>query len=480
MKNKLCDNAMTFEDCELAIVRHAVDENEKKQGEKIVNSEDVKKIINIVEDFLIRKKRICYGGTAINNILPNYDQFYNKDLEIPDYDFFSNTALEDAKELADIYYAQGFDEVEAKAGIHYGTFKVFVNFIPVADITYLEEEIYDSIYKDALNRAGIKYAPPNFLRMSMYLELSRPEGDISRWEKVIKRLTLLNKNYPLSPEINCDAIDFQRDFEKPYSIEERESLYFLVRDVLIEQGCVFFGGYASSMYSRYMSKNRKNIVQKIPDFDVLYEDPEKCALVVQERLHENGFKHIKTVFHEAIGELIPERIQITVGKETLAFIYKPVACHNYNKVFINGKEINIATIDTMLSFYLAFIYTKKPYLNKERILCMAQFLFDVEQENRLNQKGLLKRFTINCYGKQSTIESIRAEKTAKYKELSSKRGTYEYDMWFLKYSPSYAYEKKEKKSTAASKSMRKQQKQQKQQKKRTQQKTKKVRFLNIF
>jgi hypothetical protein len=163
-----------------------------------------------------------------------------------------------------------------------------------------------------------------------------------------------------------------------------------------------------------------------------------------------------------------------VGKETLAFIYKPVACHNYNKVFINGKEINIATIDTMLSFYLAFIYTKKPYLNKERILCMAQFLFDVEQENRLNQKGLLKRFTINCYGKQSTIESIRAEKTAKYKELSSKRGTYEYDMWFLKYSPSYAYEKKEKKSTAASKSMRKQQK------KRTQQKTKKVRFLNIF
>jgi len=473
MKKKVCENGMTFEDCELAILRHAVDENEKKQGEKVVNSEDVKKIIQIVEDFLIHKKRICYGGTAINNILPKYDQFYNKDLEIPDYDFFSKTALEDAKELADIYYAQGFDEVEAKAGMHYGTFKVFVNFIPVADITYLEEEIYDSIYKDSISRAGIRYAPPNFLRMSMYLELSRPEGDISRWEKVIKRLTLLNKNYPLTPDINCDAIDFQRDFEKPYSIEERESLYFLVRDVLIEQGCVFFGGYASSMYSRYMSKNRKNIVKKIPDFDVLYEDPEKCSLVLQERLHENGFKHIKTVFHEAIGELIPERIQITVGKETLAFIYKPVACHNYNQVYISGKEINIATIDTMLSFYLAFIYTKKPYLNKERILCMAQFLFDVEQENRLNQTGLLKRFTIQCYGKQPTIESIRAEKTAKYKELSSKRGTYEYNMWFLKYSPSYGQEKKEKKSPDA-KTIKKTPK------RRAQQKTKKVRFFNIF
>ena len=52
------------------------------------------------------------------------------------------TPLEDAKELADIYYKAGFEEVEAKAGVHYGTFKVFVNFIPVADITLLSPELF--------------------------------------------------------------------------------------------------------------------------------------------------------------------------------------------------------------------------------------------------------------------------------------------------------------------------------------------------
>ena len=36
--------------------------------------------------------------------------------------------------------------------------------------------------------------------MSAYLELSRPFGDVSRWEKVLKRLTLLNKHYPLNSE----------------------------------------------------------------------------------------------------------------------------------------------------------------------------------------------------------------------------------------------------------------------------------------
>ena len=65
---------------------------------------------------------------------------------------------------------------------------------------------------------------------------------------------------------------------------------------------------------------------------------------------------------------------------------------------------------------------------------MAKFLFEVEYKNRLAQKGILKRFSVNCYGKQVTLDSIRAEKTEKFNELKHKRGTREYDEWFLKYS----------------------------------------------
>ncbi len=86
--------------------------------------------------------------------------------------------------------------------MHHGTYKVFVNFIPVADISQLSREIFNKIKKDAIRVDGILYAPPNFLRMAMYLELSRPDGDVGRWEKVLKRLILLNKNYPLKNK-NC-------------------------------------------------------------------------------------------------------------------------------------------------------------------------------------------------------------------------------------------------------------------------------------
>ena len=183
-KTELCDDDMTFEDCELAILRHTVDESEALLGKKIANGEEVNKMISIVEDFLIRKKLICYGGTAINNILPKFAQFYNKDIEIPDYDFYSPNSLEDAKELANIFYEAGYAEVEAKSGVHFGTYKVFVNFIPMADITYLPKPLFDSIQDDSITIAGIRYAPANFLRMNMFLELSRPAGDVSRWEKV--------------------------------------------------------------------------------------------------------------------------------------------------------------------------------------------------------------------------------------------------------------------------------------------------------
>ena len=206
------DSGLSYDEKELEILREAVDVMEKRKGAKIIQDPQVKKIISIVEDFIANKKLVCYGGTAINNILPEDAQFYNKDIELPDYDFYSDNALDHAKELADIYYKAGYEDVEAKSGVHHGTYKVFVNFTGIADITQMEPALFKAISRDAIIKKGIRYAPPNFLRMAMYLELSRPDGDVSRWEKVQKRLVLLNTHYPLKG-YDCDKIEYQRGFE---------------------------------------------------------------------------------------------------------------------------------------------------------------------------------------------------------------------------------------------------------------------------
>jgi len=433
MKEKNVCDGLNFSDCELAILRMAVDKAEEKMGKRVVNSEDVQKIINYVENFLQTHNLICYGGTAINNILPEQDKFYNKDVEIPDYDFFSFNALEDAKELADIYYKKGFTEVEAKAGQHHGTFKVYVNFIPVADITQIPKEIFNALKKDSIRVAGILYAPPNFLRMSMYLELSRPAGDISRWEKVLKRLSLLNKSYPLTT-INCNNVEFQREMSDK---EHENAIYENVKNTFINQGVVFFGGFAISLYSQYMPKQSRKRLEKIADFDVISSDPETTAKIVKERLKDIGVNNCKVIKHEPAGEIIPLHYEIKIGNDTVAFIYKPIACHSYNVLIVNKQKVKIATIDTMLSFYLAFLYADRPYYNEfsERILCMSKFLFDVQQKNRLQQKGLLRRFSIICYGHQDSIEEMRSHKAAKYKELKQTKNKAEMEEWFLNYKP---------------------------------------------
>ena len=87
----------------------------------------------------------------------------------------------------------------------------------------------------------------------------------------------------------------------------------------------------------------------------------------------------------------------------------------------------------MLSFYLAFLYANKAYFNKDRMLCMAAYLFEVEQKNSLEQKGLLKRFSLDCYGTQPSMEDIRAEKARKYTELKASKDDKEFEKWFLKY-----------------------------------------------
>ena len=434
--NPSCTSDMNFQECELAILRSAVDKAEEVQSKKAVNSPNMQKMIRIVEQFLKRKKLVCYGGTAINALLPKADKFYNKETDIADYDFFSKDPLKDAKELADIYYKEGFEEVEAKSGQHYGTYKVFVNFVGMADITYLHKDIYNALKQEARSVGGILYCPPNFLRMSMYLELSRPAGDVGRWEKVLKRLSLLNKHYPLEDN-SCEGAVFQRKLEDSKGNDiDAATIYENVRDTLVSEGVVFFGGYAITNYMKYMPKKISKKLQEIPDFDVLAEDAEMTALIVKENLEYEGVKKVRIVKNKPVGEIISTNYQIIIGdNDTIAFIYEPMACHSYNVIDTGDIDIRIATIDTMLSLYLAFLYAGRNYYDLSRLVCMSKFLYDVQQKNRLKQKGLLKRFSISCYGHQETVEEMRAEKTEMFEKLKNDRSSPDYEKWFLRYKP---------------------------------------------
>ena len=314
----------------------------------------------------------------------------------------------------------------------------------MADVTSVEPKIYKTLLEDAVIVDGIRYCPPDYLRMNMYLELSRPAGDTSRWEKVVSRLLLLNKYHPMSVKEDCGDLvkkinnDDKKDFAKT-----REML----KNELINQNVIFFGDFALSLYAEYMTGDVKQLAKDFKTFRVIHEDPKKCADNLVDSLEREGIKNVKVIEHEEIGEIIPNTLEVRIDNIPRAIIYDTLACHNYNEIEIDNKPIKIATIDTIMTFYLAMYYTSNDKDIKKRIFCIANQLFEITQK-RLDETGILKRFSSTCLGEQTTLTSMRAEKTSKRLELKNKKGTKEYDEWFLSYNPASKKEKKEDKTSS--------------------------------
>jgi hypothetical protein len=381
----------------------------------------VQTALSLVEEFIKSNRVMCYGGTAINNLLPKEERFYDPEKDIPDYDFFSETPQIHSAKLADQLVAAGFRSVEVKPGIHLGTFKVFSDYIGVADISYLDKPIFDRLWKNSIERDSIHYVPPNFLRMSIYLELSRPKGDVSRWNKVYSRLMLLNKHY----SVECPAVD-----EKMNDIYLTPEVKEEIEQLLIKDTIVLLGFNASILQQKPTDK------WMLP-LDVLVtpekreETSKKFLDIFEPKL---GFKlKIKDVAR--YGELISAHTDIDDPKSgnTIIRIYETEACHSYHK---GASGLMIASIPTLLQFFFAILYAPDHFLEEmpeQRFLCTAQRLVEMANDNLPRRYKLLTPIT--CLGKQKSLVDMRVEKSKMYKELSKNKSSPEFLEYFFTYAP---------------------------------------------
>jgi hypothetical protein len=62
----------------------AVDNATELLGFETAHNPEILYAIDIIEDYIKSKKRVCYGGNAIISILPQSMQFYKEDTDLPD------------------------------------------------------------------------------------------------------------------------------------------------------------------------------------------------------------------------------------------------------------------------------------------------------------------------------------------------------------------------------------------------------------
>ena len=365
--------------------------------------------LNIVKQFIIRKKRVCYGGTAMNALLPKKDKFYDPNFDLPDYDFLTPDINQDVKELVADLHNAGFSEVYHRVGVHEGTKKIIVNYVAVADITSMDKGLYKIFLDNSKTINKLHYTNENMLRMMMYLELSRPRGEVSRWLKVFERLQLLNKHFKIK---ECK----QKHYSEEVSLQTRKRIL----DFIISKGRILANIDLESIYAKSLkSKQVKFNLMRGNGFTFYSPDLKKDAFDLKDFLYN---KDLQILYYEGYSDTLPNRIRILDNNVPIAVIVEETACHSYNNILTSDNKIlHIASLQTLITLYYSFYFFTKSELP---YLCDIGKCINTFTKLVSSKTSMFEPFPIDCSGYQKGYPTLLREKKERIqKEVSKKNYT---------------------------------------------------------
>lgn len=400
-------------------------DKKKNQERKKYHAENIA-MYDITHDFIKKKKLLVYGGTALNLTLPKFKQFYDEH-EVPDYDFFSPQAFQDAKELADIYASKHYENIEVKSGIHHGTYKVFVNFTGIADITNIPPRLFARMQEISANERNevlknnasldIHVAPMAFLRMSFHLELSRPNGDIERWTKVYKRMHIFYSTYPLK-YTDCINIIFDKQDDDAYLESVVNIKKFVRMHNYLVTGSEVLRYYLK--HSGYKMPYEYFLDCKMTAIDIITDNHGEVASNLLKVLKSTSSKNVKFLIkaHSALynNEVVPKHNIIYCNNKPLVGVYESQACYAYK--MYNGMRIT--TIDTFLSMMYGWMLAERKYYDTEKIKCAINILLNLQYlktKDDVSENRLFSPFEINCVGYQTTLLDMKKEQQTHTKKM---------------------------------------------------------------
>ena len=384
-----------------------------------VLNENLQRALDVVEDFLRVKGRPCYGGMAINAHLPKPAQFYDLTKVLPDYDFFSAEAEADAHELRRRMVEEGLPAPAVRPGMHEGTFKVYVDYTAVADCTQIPEWLYKLLVKRSLVLHGIHYTDANFLRMQMYLELSRPRGQVERWSKVYKRLLLLNK------------------FARPHECKERGSkkstigvlpaVHGVCMDYVLMSDVVYASASLRALYEKPARRQTAGLVRQRVPVIAYVDEPKLHARALHKLLDQRleGRHTLKTVAWEAQSDVTPALMGVHVDGRLAAVFVDINGCISYNVVKVKGRELKIASLDALIYLYFVLSYVRGlDGAVPHSFLCAAEELVRISGRTRdSGREGVYAPFALRCKGHQTRKASLIREKVERGLAQKKKKGT---------------------------------------------------------
>lgn len=370
----------------------------KKPSDVVATMSNDPKKFDIVKNFIKRKGLKVYGGLAINAYLKSDMKIYKKG-DIPDYDVFSPEPWDDAVELADIFYEQGYKYIEAKAGMHAGTYRVYVDFWLVADISYMPQQQYDMIKTKTIN--GMKFVEPFKLLESMYKEFSEPQIQPKRWPKVAMREKMLQATLEPFEQSHCSKNLFEKvnKTTKTNDILDKllhESFKFCLKNKLL-----FTEDVAYNTYLEYLDADARIRVKKIVALSENANRTVKDILSVLLHVYED--LNVETTYKptkELNDTMYNIKANIGGYVKDVCEIVQLSTCTPYKKIG-NIYVVGIDYLKYDILHNIVFFYNAK---QRNDGLCLLKYISDEQEKFYKREKVTefddtpLQRFVYKCRG----------------------------------------------------------------------------------
>ena len=419
---------------------------QSEEGKRLMTlsiSEQEKSLIkNIAKEFISENQLLVYGGYALNALLPEKDKFY-KDEDFNDFDLLSPSAEVHARALADIMYNKGYIYTEVKGAVHENTYKVFVNFTHVADITNVSEEFYFEMLKlSQSERTKHKYlkattpliniAPIGLLKHYLIAELAKPESSFFRWQKVVNRLTLLNKYYTVPNSLTKSSKAALSKYSGQYLAKKSTytsgfkdilTIFDKVLEVIKVHQYPLIGSLAVGMYLGTNIKNNSGkeflfeccrLDEFFSVFEILSTNPEQTIHILKSHLKGVIPENYNLVVEERYysREIISKRYRIYIAETNDSTkkisLLTIIDANEHCYAVVEKSGYVLGTPYTILNFLYAYWLIYKVY-ESESVSNRIKLLFEAMELYVTSSSPLTERFVTSCYGNSKSQMNVFKE-----------------------------------------------------------------------
>jgi hypothetical protein len=437
----------------------------KKLLEMEPTIDEIRKVYEIIIDFIKTKKRKVYGGYALNKLLISkmpslaiYDE-----TDTPDIEIYSPDPLGDLIKICDELHDKGFKNVFGQEAQHKETYSIFVNFQLYCDISYIPTNIYNKARYIQLD--GFNLIHPWFMTIDFFRMFTDPMVSYWRLEKHLMRYLKLQKTYPL-PLIS-KPLDI-----KPYNSDNLNKTINLFEDYLSLKSSIIFTGFyvynyylVNSEYSKLDSKYKQiqmpylevystNYIQDgldIIEFIKNLSEEIKSKVTHSEFYPFFQFYGYNTVFYYKDNNVdIPILYLYSNNKKCIP--YKEVPYISFDNIEIKYKKesnstINIASFDFNVLHSLIILVKVRVdndndwndilYILINGLVTFRKYYFS-QNKKTLYDDTIYEGFVINCKGESISPERERRLLIQVRKKLG-KPGIYRYEAGVSKHPGQYYF-----------------------------------------